>query len=69
MKGHDDGSAALVPKFRVASSLPDLGEASLGERDDDLLPGDHGECGTHAGRSTVVMIGGSSVSGNSSPSK
>lgn len=42
MKGHDDGSAALVPKFRVASSLPDLGEASLGKRDNDLFPGDHG---------------------------
>lgn len=69
MKWNDDRSATLIAEFHMATPLANQYKANLLERSNYLLARNNGQCGTHAGSRTVVIIGGSSESGRSSPSK
>ena len=69
MEGNDDGSASLIAEFHMTTPLADLREANFGERGGGFLARNNGQRWTHAGINTVVIIGGSSESGRSSPSK
>lgn len=63
------GSAPLIPECHVTTSLADLRDTNLPTRRDGLLAENNRERGTHAGIRKVVMVGGSSESGRSSPAR
>jgi hypothetical protein len=69
MKWDNDNSPSFITKFHMASTLASHFKAKLAESNYSLLTRNDRKRRTHAEIKTVVMIGGSSESGKSSPSK
>lgn len=69
MKWDNDDKSSRIATLHVASTLADHLKTKLDEHCNSLLIRNDRKRGTHAETRTVVMIGGSSESGRSSPSK